>query len=167
MTEQAFSPNPSISRNPLKTIVSAWLLAGTLDGSAAAGNFMIATGGNPIRVFQFIASGAVGREAFSGGMTMALWGGFFHYVIVLGWIVFYITYPKIPILARNEYVTGLANGLFVWLVMNLVVLPLSNVDRAPFDFMRATQGIAILMAYVGLPISLVVGKYYRVRLPVS
>lgn len=101
-------------------------------------------------------------------MTMALWGGCFHYVIALGWTVFFFSiYPKIPILDRNKYLTGLAYGLFVWLVMNLVVLPLSNVNRAPFDFMRAIQGIAILMACAGLPIALVVGKYYRARLPAS
>ena len=168
MTQQTLTPDSAIRPSPFKTILLAWFLAGTLDAAAAVGNYLIATGGNPIRVFQFIASGVFGREAFSGGMTMALWGGFFHYAIALGWTVFFfIMYPKIPILARNKYLTGLAYGLFVWLAMNFVVLPLSNVNRAPFDFMRAIQGIAILMACVGLPISLVVGKYYRARLPAS
>lgn len=99
---------------------------------------------------------------------MALWGGLFHYVIALGWtIFFFLIDPKIPRLARNKYLTGLAYGLFVWLAMNFVVLPLSNVNRSPFDLMRAIQAILILMVYVGSPISLVVGKYYRDASPAS
>ena len=168
MTQQTLSSDSSHPMSPFKAIALAWFLAGTLDGTAAAVNFMIATGGDPIRVFQFIASGVFGREAFSGGMVMALWGGFFHYVIALSWtIFFFLLYPKIPLLARNKYLTGLTYGLFVWLAMNFVVLPLSNVNRSPFDLMRAIQAILILMVCVGLPISLVVGKYYRDASPAS
>lgn len=42
--------------------------------------------------------------------------------------------------------------------MNLIVLPLSNVRRGPFDLEQAVIGAVILMFCIGLPIATIVGR---------
>ena len=149
--------------NPAKAILTTWLLAGTLDILAAFTQYMIGTGGkNPVNVLLFIASGVFGREtAFSGGYPMAALGLAFHYFIALSWtLLFFFAYPKMNILAKNKFATGIAYGIVIWLVMNQIVLPLSNVSRGAFDLGRAALGTLVLMVCVGLPISFTIGKYY-------
>jgi hypothetical protein len=150
--------------NALSAIVLAGLLSGTLDGTAAVIQYVITRGGSPVRVFVYIASGVFGREAFSRGISIALWGVVFHYLIAFSWTVaFFILYPRIKALAGNRVITGLLYGLVIWLVMNLVVLPLSNVRPPPFDPVRVVMGIAILMLCVGLPIVWLISGYYAGR----
>jgi hypothetical protein len=154
-----------VDPNPRSTIVRAivltWLLAGTLDITAAVLQYFLMTGKNPVVVFLYIASGVFGADAFAGGIPMAVVGGLFHYCIALVWaLLFFLAYPRINILSRNKYVVGLLYGLFIWLIMNKVVLPLSNVRLIPFDIGRAALAILILMLCVGLPISLSANRYY-------
>lgn len=146
---------------PARALVIAWLLAGTLDIIAAISYYALSTGRNPVVVLLYIASGVFGREAFSGGTLMAILGGVFHYTIALGWsMLFLVAYPRMKFLAKSKLMTGIGYGLFIWLVMNLVVLPLSKVAQPSFDPVRVATGIIILMVCVGAPISLVIGRYY-------
>ncbi len=148
-------------QKPFKTIALTGFLAGTLDGAAAVLQYVISGGQDPKSVFMYIASGVFGREAFSGGAAMAWWGIFFHYGIALSWTaLFFFVYPRFTLLSRNRFISGLAYGVFVWLAMNLMVLPLSNVPPLRFDIARAFLGTVILMFCVGLPISLITSKYY-------
>lgn len=143
-------------------IVIAGLLAGTLDGLAAALLFIIRTGKNPLAVFRFIASGVFGQDALSGGVLMATMGIFFHYVIAAGWtIIFFMAYSRLTILLKNWIVSGIVYGLFVWLIMNLVVLPLSRVPAVSMTVNGVLIGISVLMVCIGLPISYLAHKYYQ------
>lgn len=155
-------PDIQKPRNPLRTILSAGLLAGTLDITAAFINAFVSYGSNPVRVLQYIASGVFGREsAFSGGALMAFWGCTFHFTIAFAWtVLLFIMYPKIPLLSKNKIITGMLYGLCIWLVMNLIVLPLTNVPKPTFPTTQVIVGIVILMVMVGFPISLIVSKYY-------
>ena len=56
---------------PLRTILSAGLLAGFLDGIAASAQAYLMRGMNPVNVFQYVAGGALGRSAFDGGWLTA------------------------------------------------------------------------------------------------
>ena len=91
MQPQATSARPS--RNLVKGILIAGFIAGTLDIIAA----IISSGADPIRVLQFIASGAVGRDAaFAGGLPMAFLGLALHYLIAYSWTtLFFLLYPKL------------------------------------------------------------------------
>ena len=164
MSPQAAEPDIKNTglRIPLKIIVKAGLTAGTLDAMAAVANYLIATSGkSPVKVFQFIASGVFGAEAFAGGLPMALVGVFFHYAIASSWTaVFFFTYPRAKVFSKNLYATGTLYGLVIWLVMNLIVLPLSNVPQMQLTFVNSLLGVAILMACVGIPVSLIIGRYY-------
>lgn len=152
----------SIVKPPaLNAVLIAWLLAGTLDGAAASVQSLI-VGGTPVRVFQYIASGVFGREAaFSGGAVMALAGGMFHYFIAFCWtILLFLLYPKIRLLSRNIHLTAVVYGILIWIVMNLVVLPLSSVTQGAFNLQRASIGAAILVVCVGWPVALITKGYY-------
>ncbi len=149
-------------KRALGTILYAWLLAGTLDITAASVYYPLANHFRLILLFQNIASGVFGDRAFAGGIPMALIGLMFHYLIALTWtIFFFLISPRIKIASRNRFVTGMIYGIFVWLVMNLIVLPLSNVEHSPLNIGRAVVATSFLMFCIGLPISMIVGSYFR------
>ncbi len=151
-------------RSVVTTILAAWLAAGTLDIATACIYYPIKYKITQIVLLQNIASGVFGESAFAGGIQMAALGLVFHYSIALLWtIVFFLAYPTITMLSRNRFAAGMVYGLVVWLAMNLVVLPLSNVNRPSFDFIQALIGAVILMFCFGLPNSMIVGKYYSKR----
>jgi hypothetical protein len=147
--------------NAIQVIFLAGIIAGTLDITAAGIQYYINSGKGPGNVFRFIASGYFGDAAFNGGMAMAAWGLFFHYLIALLFAAFFfMLYPTVKFLSRNKIITGLLYGIFVWLVMNLIVVPMSNAPSGPIDLVKAVIPILILMFCIGLPIVLIIGKYY-------
>lgn len=149
---------------PPALIAQAGLLAGTLDILAAMLSYVIQTGKNPVAVLKFVASGVFGTEAFSGGTGMAVWGLVFHYAIAFGFAaLFGWVYPKWAFLRKSPVVAGLGYGVFVWLVMNLLVVPLSQAPKMPFRLGGALLSVVILMGCVGLPISLVTSRFYARR----
>jgi hypothetical protein len=140
----------------IKTIFLAGLLAGTLDILAA---IVILGKMNAEKVLQYIASGVYGKVAFEGGHVMAWAGLVFHYLIALSFAAdFFILYSIVPIIRKYTIGSGLLFGIFVWVVMNLVILPLTNVSRGNFTFSGVLLNMVILMLAVGLPISLVTNK---------
>lgn len=144
--------------------MKAWLIAGTLDITAASVYYPIAYKFRLIPLYQNIASGVFGVKAFAGGAGMAALGLLFHYFIALSWTVFFfVIFPKLTILSRNRFVTGMGYGIFVWLVMNLVVVPLSRVDRQPFVTGQVITSVAFLMFCVGLPLSIIIGGHFMAR----
>lgn len=143
-------------------IAVAGLLAGTFDGLAAALLYVIRTGKNPIAVFRFIASGVFGPEALSGGMGMGMIGIVFHFIIAMGWtILFFIASSRINLLLKYWVVSGIFYGLFVWLMMNLVVLPLSRVPPLPMTLDGVIIGVSVLVVCIGLPIAFLAQRFYR------
>ena len=142
----------------IKAILKTGLVAGTLDILAA---IVILAKMNMMGVLQYIASGVFGKEAFSGGTTMAIAGLIFHYIIALSFTTFYfIVFPYVPFLRKQKLVGGVLYGAFVWSVMNLVTVPLSNTSKSPLTWSGASLNMAILIVCIGLPISLLAHKYY-------
>ncbi|MDE3156031.1 MAG: hypothetical protein KGN76_13060 [Acidobacteriota bacterium] len=140
----------------------AWLVAGTLDILAAVIYYPLTAPVTPVRILQGIASGVIGMRAFSGGPATAVLGLACHYLIALIWTVFFfVVFPRLKVLARNLIVTGLGYGVFVGLVMNLVVVPLSHTPKGPFSLPHLIVAIVILLFTIGLPIAGIVGRYYR------
>lgn len=120
---------------------------------------------NPMRMFQFIASGAFGAEkAFAGGTAMVIWGVVFHYFIAFFWtILFFVAYPAVAALRKNSYMVAVIYGIFVWIFMNRVVLPLSKITQGPFNFQSALTGAAILIVAIGFPVSIRAHRYFARR----
>jgi hypothetical protein len=145
---------------PIKNILVAGLVAGTLDALAA----MLFFKGDPVRLWQFVASGALGRGSFDGGMMTALAGLAFHYLIATSWaFLLFVLYPRVQILSWNKFVTGILYGLFVWCAMNFLVIPLSKITPGPFNVMGAIRGALIIVFAVGLPVALLADRYYTKR----
>ena len=144
-------------------IFSAWLVAATLDITTATLNYIFTYGGRLTILYQFIASGLFGRNAFAGGLLMAILGLLFHYTIALIWtLIFYFFYPRVKAFRRNRFVTGIIYGLAVWTAMNLVVLPLSGVPHIPFRPVQTTLAILYVVFCIGVPISMIIGKFYSI-----
>ncbi len=154
-----------LSKAAFMTIIGTGLVAGVLDGVAAELLYFISGGKNPSIVFQYIASGIFGKEAFSGGSLMVVWGIALHLLIASSWtLIYFFVYPWLPMLSRKKILAGILYGPTIWLVMNLVVLPLSHVRHQPFDYMRALTGIVVLMAAVGLPVSLSAHRFFSQKI---
>lgn len=138
----------------VKFILVTGLLAGVLDGLAAMASYMIKGGKNPQVIFKFIASGILGKSAMSGGTEIVLLGVILHLCIALGWtILFFTFYERLKIFVLNWVVTGLLYGVIVWICMNGIVLPLSNVNPLTHSFASVFIGVSVLMVCIGLPVS--------------
>jgi hypothetical protein len=140
-------------------IIKAGFIAGTLDICAASIQYYIKTGKGPENVLKFIASGVFGKDAFSGGHLMSACGLLLHYIIAFAFTVFFFfLYPRLKFLSVNLFLTALLYGIFTWLVMNRVVLPLSNTPALPFSWLGAAIAAGILTLCIGLPLAIIAGK---------
>lgn len=148
-----------------KTILLSGFIAGTLDILAAMLLAYILRKVTPNQVLQSVASGIFGEGAFTGGTTMAFLGLLFHYTIAYCFAIgYFFVFPYVPLLLKQKILSGLLYGIFVWLLMNLVVVPLSNVNRPPLQWSSILRGVTVLMLCIGLPISLITHKYYNAKL---
>ena len=143
-------------------ILLTGLLAGILDGAAAVIVYLIRGGRTPARIFNFIASGVYGPAAMSGGTPMVFAGIGFHMVIAMGWtIVFFLAARQFEGLRRHAVAAAVGYGIFVWIMMNKVVLPLSRVQMGPGPTWNSIiVGALVLVVCIGFPVSLGARRYF-------
>ncbi len=148
------------SAHPLKTIARAGLIAGTLDGLDAAIVLGLIGGPGVKRVFQFIASGALGPGAFQGGWATASLGVLLHYSIATGAATTYCLLSRpLPILVRKPVLCGPIFGLGVFAFMRYLVIPLSAAPkRPPLGVAGYINQLVAHTLFVGLPIALTVAS---------
>ena len=124
----------STTRNSLlRSSVIGGLIAGTADVIIYHWFVTSVLGGVPlIIVYQYIASGALGESAFAGGIPTALLGALFHFIfsiVIAG--VFILGVDRIPLLRRHIIPGALLYGFGVFIVMNMIVIPLSATPPLP------------------------------------
>jgi hypothetical protein len=145
------------------TIFLSGLIAGTLDILAALIIYdLILQKTTSIKILQSIASGIFKKEAYSGGSQMALYGLLLHYFIALTFAWFYFTiYPYFKLLKKNTLLSGILYGIFVWIIMNLLVLPtvFPALPEKHLDF-PLILSILILIFCIGIPIAFITRKHY-------
>jgi len=149
----------------LLTILWIGLFAGTLDITDNL-IFNQLRGITPKMVFQYIASGLIGMQAFRGGLLSVGLGVGLHYTIALIWTgVFYAASRKFAILSRRPVLSGLVYGGAIYLFMNFIVLPLSGVPhpRSAVTIASRVNAVLALLLFMGLPISLLVRRYSSER----
>ena len=146
----------------IKTIAISGFIAGTLDIAGAIVVYSILLDKTTaVRILQSIASGVFGKAAYAGGIETALYGLLFHYIIATSWAAgYFLIFPVISFLQKQKIICGLLYGIVVWLMMNLLLLPLFNVKMPLFTLQGVLIGIGILMFCIGLPISLITHSYY-------
>ena len=138
------------------------LIAGTLDIVAAFLTAWWRGGIGPVRVLHFISSGILGNEAYTGGAKTAILGLALHFLIAtVATIAFYFASRSLFFLIERPVVAGLLYGVLIYLIMNFVVIPLSNVAQRPATVSGRVIGVLTIMLCVGLPIAIIVRRFSR------
>lgn len=116
-------------------------------------------GSTAMRLLQFVSSGALGQRAFDGGFATAALGLAFHFIVAFAVvIVFYYARRSFALVRAHPIGSGIAYGLLVYGVMNLIVLPLSAAKPRHALVPDLIQ-IAIHMFIIGLPTSLLLRRF--------
>jgi len=140
----------------LETILLGGIAVAVLDASNAITFWALYKGTQPHVIFQSIAAGVLGRDAFSGGMAAAWLGALLHFLIACGIAAaYYLASLAKPVLHERPVPCGMMYGAVVYLVMNHVVVPLSRANSPAFIpgwFVANLVGHIVL---VGLPVALI------------
>lgn len=104
---------------------------------------------------RVIAGGLFGEQVLHGGSGLWALGVCLHFFIALSAAAVYcLASDRLKFLKENFIIGGLFYGVAVFLVMNLIVLPLSALHlRGPYPLRDLIQGLLIHMLLIGLPIS--------------
>lgn len=128
--------------------------AALLDGLAATVDFRI-RGISFTRLWQSVASGALGPSSFQRGSASVFLGLAFHVLIAMTAALFFSTAAMYaPILLVHYVLSGTLYGIAVFTFMNLVVIPLSAMPPRPFSLATTIRQLLIHILFVGLPISI-------------
>jgi len=148
---------------PTQTILCGGLAVGVLDILKPI-LFTSYKGGSAMRVLQSVASGALGRQAYEGGLSTALLGLALHFFIAFSVFVFYYAVSrKVLALVKHALVLGPAYGVAVYFFMQFVVFPLSAIGSVRHPAEVLFDGILTHILCVGLPTGLVIHEAGRRR----
>jgi hypothetical protein len=140
-------------------VLGTGLLTGTLDAIAA---ILLNWKVPAAKIFMFIASGWFGKaEAYTGGTKMVLFGVLFHYLIAFSFTtLLFLLHPMFYSWFRTRILTAIFYGIVIWAIMNLIVVPLSNIPYRPFQVTGSLVDCIILMIAFGIPISFIATGFY-------
>lgn len=158
------STSLSTRNSLLRLSVIGGLICGTADVIIFHWFVQNVLGGVPlITLYQYIASGALGESAFAGGIPTALLGVLFHFVfsiVIAG--VFILGVDRIPLLRRYIIPGSLLYGFGVFIVMNMIVTPLSATPPLPTPTTsELIVTIIVHILFAGLLLGIVVRRNMR------
>jgi hypothetical protein len=135
-------------------ILKTGALAGLLDATGATVQYLANGGATPLRIWNYVGSGAFGAASLTGGTPYVIAGLALHFAIAMTWTaLLYVAASRVSVLRRNAMPIGVAYGLFVWTIMNRVIVPLSRVARPKtFNLTSAVVGALIIVVCIGIPI---------------
>ena len=85
-----------------------------------------------------------------------------HFIIATTWAaVYYLASRRLSFLIDQTIIAGVIYGVFVWLFMNFVVLPLSAVTKRPVPLSSRIIGMLIIVFCIGLPIAFIVRRFSK------
>jgi hypothetical protein len=141
--------------SPARAVLLGGLTVGALDLADACLFFGVRNGVTPMRILQSIASGALGRAAFSEGLAAAALGLAAHFFIATSIVfVYYLASGMFRSLVRHPWIFGPIYGWGVYAFMNFVVIPLSNAGPQRFVWPVVVNGLVIHTFGVGIPSAL-------------
>jgi uncharacterized membrane protein YagU involved in acid resistance len=150
---------PSLQQSrAFDTIVYGGLVVGILDMLFAFTFYGLILGAPPLRIFQSVAAGLLGRAAaYEGGVKTFVLGILLHFVVASCIAtVYYFASRVLRVMIRHPIASGLTYGMIAYLGMKYLVVPLSaigqrgSLPRLPI-FLTEIIGHAFL---VGLPLAL-------------
>lgn len=140
---------------PRTAILYGWLVVGTVDFLDAIVFSALRSGATPVRVFQGVAFGLLGRQTYQGGLKTFALGVSIHYLIAFCIVATYFAASRFwPALVLRPCLFGAIYGIGVWLFMNRVVIPLSLIGPQRFVLAPFLNGIFIHVAGIGIPSAL-------------
>jgi len=153
------SPNPHTS--PLaRAILWSGLAAGTLDLAYVCG-LVTMRGGNVVAMLQGIAAALFGPAARNPvDWGYAIVGVLLHFAVAFGAATIFCVAAKLrPYLVRQPGIAGPLYGAAVWLIMQLVVLPMTRTPPKAFPPANWEPVFLAHLLCVGLPIALIAAKF--------
>ena len=158
-----------MKRSFFVSALTAGLVAGTLDITAACIQAYLKTGTTPSQVLKYVASGAVDPKTFSNDTMLATVGLLVHFTIAILFALFFFFLAKqIPSLVKYPILIGILYGVFVWSTMRFIILPyISRLNPKPIVGQEAIKNAAIAAAIivvcVGIPVVLLARRFYRTK----
>ena len=152
--------------NLFKPILIGGLIAGTFDITYACVFFGIRNHVRPTRILQSVARGALGQQAFQGGLKTAVLGLFFHFLIALTAAAVYVLASRaLRFMITHAVVCGILYGACVYFFMYGIVMRFSAIHSTtlPWVYPWAVliPNLLIHMFGIGLPIALVARRYSK------
>ncbi len=157
MTQQTTAASPA------KTIAVTGFIAGSLDILAAIIVYaVIQEKTTAENILRYIASAVFGNKAFTGGTGMIFAGLLFHYLVAYIFTAIYVLlYPRISFLRKQKLLSGIAYGILVWFIMNVIVVPTAFSKPYSFtSFESLFTAMIILILMIGIPIAFLTGYFY-------
>lgn len=152
-------------KNFSKTVLLTGLFVGTTDLVSAFLTQWVQTGKFAGKMFNYMAGAVLGLEtSMAGGNGIAFLGLFFHYFIAMAFtLFFFIIFPKIKFLSYNKWLIGMLYAVFVNLVVEQIILPMTRLPRWSFTLTNAYIGWVVFGIVFGIPIVYSAYKYYGVQ----
>jgi hypothetical protein len=155
---------PARLPSPYLYVLAGGLVAGTLDITYACIFWAIKAGVAPLRIFQSVAAGLLGKASFDGGAATAALGLTLHYFIATTMaLAYYLVAKRWPLLTRRPGLFGATYGLLLYLIMNYVVVPLSAAGSGSKDSVWVALSIAVHALFIGIPCALFARLALRTR----
>jgi hypothetical protein len=136
-------------RSTLKAVLWGGLIAGTVDVISPSLIYMV----SPLLILRAIASGLLGKPAFSGGLPVEFLGLLLQWGMSLIIAAIYMAAVQRVAWARRDWrVTGLVAGLIIYLVMTYVVRPLSAAwppadYSKPMDWIKVAENLVAMWVF--------------------
>lgn len=151
-----------MARSLARPILTATLLAGTLDILAAIGLTLI-YGRDPMAMLRYVGSGPFPNATGMGTAGSAL-GLLVHFTLMaIMAAVFVLAASRLRRLWKQPLLWGFLYGLATYVAMNLIVVPLRWPDRWPPSTTSIVTQLFCHIVLVGIPIALVTAKHFRGR----
>lgn len=150
----------------IPSILLAGFIAGTLDAAGAVIVYCLLMKVVTVtQLFHGIAAGLFGDTIIGSENVMAIIGLLLHYFIAFCFATgYFVVYPHLRFLQKNAFISGLLYGLVVWIIMNLIVVPLSQAHHSPPTWPGFLRGAGILMVCIGLPVSFITTLFYKKKM---
>ena len=113
-----------------------------------------------ISSLQYVASGILGEAAFTGGLVTALLGLVLDFIMITMMAgVFIFSVDRIPLLRRHVIPGSILYGFGIFIVMNLIVLPLSAAPVLPAPPLWLLVELVLQhILLIGLPLGILVQR---------
>lgn len=152
-----------------RAIIFAGVAGGLLDilGAAIVYGPILKRTTSALQVFQSVATGLLGVEAYKGGLATASLGLCLHILISVAAAGCYVVASiAFPILLKRPLVFGHAFGVAVYFFMTLLVVPLSAAPPRPFPQVdQLIIAMALNVFLFGAPIAIVASHQIRRAVP--